>query len=646
MRHLTVQQISASLDGALSGVSLELVVRHLSSCHECRERHARLTKQDDALRRLLACEFSDVFYDDMFARLGAVLEADSRGQMPPEHALPPELPPLEPEKPPTREMPRPPSAAMRHPALISEEEQKRRAAEELKAAETAAINSLEELMREMRELKGAAAAPARPEPAAEPRPAPPAPEAAAGMPASILALPPHVLASLRDVSAAHPETEPASPPEPEPEPAPEAIVHPEPEPEPAREPLVVEPVGAEPGPEPGPIREEVAVDWELPLEEPSAEPALAWEVVDGPLPIGPDFGDATPAPAEPEPWPAPAPEPEPAPAPVHEVELERIHVPAPEPATMLQAEPGRVVVHEPPVAPRAPHVPNPVDDPYADYEERLVPEPPKRPLALPLRRVRKRHLAGAAVGVVALLAALGGSGYLPAVIRVPVPELPRPRVPRIEVVRVPLATPGPSRRDGGANPAERPDASVAPSRENGTHVVPTPKPLPPVTATSVAKPAVPKPASEPAPRAAAPATRPAPVASEPPAPARRPESEPEPARAVAKPAAPEPIHRTTPPAPAPAAPQTAEPEVDEGASWPLLCGIVLDETGAPVAGARIALADLDLGARTDRRGRFCIAAPPGDRTLSVVAAGFATHRRVVSLGTENLEVSIPLTPAP
>ena len=42
MIHLTVQQLSASLDGSLAGPSLELVVRHLAVCHECRDRQARL----------------------------------------------------------------------------------------------------------------------------------------------------------------------------------------------------------------------------------------------------------------------------------------------------------------------------------------------------------------------------------------------------------------------------------------------------------------------------------------------------------------------------------------------------------------------------------------------------------------------------
>ena len=81
-------------------------------------------------------------------------------------------------------------------------------------------------------------------------------------------------------------------------------------------------------------------------------------------------------------------------------------------------------------------------------------------------------------------------------------------------------------------------------------------------------------------------------------------------------------------------------------SWPLLCGEVVDETGAPVTGARILLADLDVGARTDRRGRFCLAAPPGDRTLSVVALGFATQRRAVSVvnGAADVHVVLKATP--
>lgn len=96
------------------------------------------------------------------------------------------------------------------------------------------------------------------------------------------------------------------------------------------------------------------------------------------------------------------------------------------------------------------------------------------------------------------------------------------------------------------------------------------------------------------------------------------------------------------PAPRPAAPPAESARSDEGAAWPLLCGIVTDSSGAPVAGARVSLADLDLSARTDRRGRFCVAAPPGERTLSVLAQGFASTRRLVSLGAAGLELEITL----
>ncbi|HEV2105033.1 MAG TPA: zf-HC2 domain-containing protein, partial [Candidatus Eisenbacteria bacterium] len=77
MRHLTVQQLSASLDGALAGVSLELVVRHLSTCRECRDRHARLSKQDDALRRLLAWDPGEPALEDLAIRVETMVDADA-----------------------------------------------------------------------------------------------------------------------------------------------------------------------------------------------------------------------------------------------------------------------------------------------------------------------------------------------------------------------------------------------------------------------------------------------------------------------------------------------------------------------------------------------------------------------------------------
>ena len=760
MRHLTVQQISASLDGALSGVSLELVVRHLSSCHECRERHSRLTKQDDSLRRLLACDFAEVFFDDMFVRLTAVLEAESRGKMPPEHSRPPELPPLSPERPASRQMHRPKSAEMRNPALPSEEEQKRRVTEELKAAEAVALNSLEQLMRDMQE--GRKAVSAAPADSASTPASPPATSAERrAHPPSLIELPAEVLASLRQVGltpSAPPAPKPVSaepehvadPPAPEPvAEEPEYVAEP-PAPAPVEEPEVASQPEAEPEPEPV---AEVPEDSEQGVFE---ENTLTWVVVDGPLPQGPGIDgeseedeseevspvDEAPA-AEPEPIhvsepepihvpepepvqaaepepvqaaepepvqaaepePIHVPEPEPEPEPVQAAEPEPIHVPEPEPVRAADPEPIHVPAleslrapepaHAPPPEPvRAPEpvharaaepipapapapalvraqqpvakqvadktpsqgrpapTPNPVDDPYADYEERLVRTPPRHSRYIPPRRPRKRHVGLVIAGVVVFAMALGSLGYLPTVIRVPVPDLPRPHIPRIEVVKVPLSSSG---RPAGRNPGARTVSSepsdaagqtrTANQNDAGPQVV-----LPPNDTPVEAPPQEPARVTEVEPAstlttAVVPVGVPAASAgpSSPPVETAQP-SRVEPARTTPVPERREPARSA--PAPKPVVSKPAEPEMDTGASWPLLCGVVLDDTGAPVAGARVSLADLDLSARTDRRGRFCVAAPPGDRTLSVVAQGFATHRRIVSLGAAGLDVSITLPAAP
>lgn len=79
MIHLTVQQLSSALDGALGGPSLELVVRHLARCHECRDRQARLARLDDALRRLLAQDPHEFFLDDLGRRAESIVVAVARG---------------------------------------------------------------------------------------------------------------------------------------------------------------------------------------------------------------------------------------------------------------------------------------------------------------------------------------------------------------------------------------------------------------------------------------------------------------------------------------------------------------------------------------------------------------------------------------
>jgi hypothetical protein len=91
---------------------------------------------------------------------------------------------------------------------------------------------------------------------------------------------------------------------------------------------------------------------------------------------------------------------------------------------------------------------------------------------------------------------------------------------------------------------------------------------------------------------------------------------------------------TPPPAPDP-------PASDE--SWPLLCGEVISFTGAPVEGARVELASPPLTVRTDKRGRFCIACPPGARVVRVEHAAFEPVNRAVELKSETLEMRIWLT---
>ena len=116
-----------------------------------------------------------------------------------------------------------------------------------------------------------------------------------------------------------------------------------------------------------------------------------------------------------------------------------------------------------------------------------------------------------------------------------------------------------------------------------------------------------------------------------------------------------PVTKTTTTAVTSTAPVTAPPaeptpggaaaaKASDSDKWPLVCGEVVDDQGVAVVGARVMLADLDLSARTDRRGHFCLAAPPGDRTMSVIAQGFAASRQLVSLGTQSIDVRVTLKP--
>lgn len=71
MIHLTLQQLSAFLDGELTDASTELIRRHLSECDACTLRFGRVEAQEEVLVRILVDEPSDAFFADLAASIAA-----------------------------------------------------------------------------------------------------------------------------------------------------------------------------------------------------------------------------------------------------------------------------------------------------------------------------------------------------------------------------------------------------------------------------------------------------------------------------------------------------------------------------------------------------------------------------------------------
>lgn len=69
MIHLTLNQISAYIDGELPEASVELVRLHLSSCLECTERFGHIEEQESALARLLVHAPGDPFFERFTERV-------------------------------------------------------------------------------------------------------------------------------------------------------------------------------------------------------------------------------------------------------------------------------------------------------------------------------------------------------------------------------------------------------------------------------------------------------------------------------------------------------------------------------------------------------------------------------------------------
>ena len=107
MRHATIQQLSAFVDGALTGVSRDLVTRHLASCASCRERHAMWRIYDDVLQRVLAWEPDEHTMEEASTRVELTLTAERKGLPLPEFTplLSPHVEPVSARPDPARPLP-------------------------------------------------------------------------------------------------------------------------------------------------------------------------------------------------------------------------------------------------------------------------------------------------------------------------------------------------------------------------------------------------------------------------------------------------------------------------------------------------------------------------------------------------------------
>ena len=506
MRHVTVQQLSAFLDGALTGVSRDLVTRHLTACADCRERHALWHIYDEVLQRVLSWEPNERTMEEASARVELTLTAERRGLPPPEFT------------------------SVLQPVIASSQ----------------------------------------------------GPAAAARASALFPTLPP---VSPPPAAAAPPPPAPAPPPPPVPTPVASAP------PPPAPAPVASVPMYSAPPPPPA--------------SHAPYMPASAHS-----YPLDP------PATASPPPPPA--------------------------------RTPAYVSPPMPPVMPPSHATPIPA---YEDLRSRA--EPSGAPWAsVPLPRRRKHRGRLLTLCAILLVLVVLATPWMPDVIRIRMPDSWEPRVPRVEFVR----HGGDAAPPAGASAALDPGVQLAERTSSEPPVVPY-RQLPAGADSVAASPAaIDTPVAMPAPP-----PPPPPVARSTPAPARKPK----PARV--RPAPPQPEEDETGTAGAEhsmtfipvqtrtevtlsstrptSAPAQSSTDTVGDASLPLLCGEVVDESGAPIEGARVQLTSPPLTIRTDKRGRFCVACPAGERTFLVDAPGFTPVTRGVELTGATFETHITLSPA-
>ena len=75
MKHLSDEQLSAYLDGALTGPAAEDAARHIEGCPPCREALAELAAQDESLAPLLTHDPGDEYFDTFAARVADRIRA-------------------------------------------------------------------------------------------------------------------------------------------------------------------------------------------------------------------------------------------------------------------------------------------------------------------------------------------------------------------------------------------------------------------------------------------------------------------------------------------------------------------------------------------------------------------------------------------
>ena len=524
MRHVTAQQLSAFLDGALSGVSRELVTRHLAACADCRERHALWHIYDEVLQRVLSWEPDEHTMEQASSRVELALTAERRGLVPPEFTSV-----LNPVSAPGASSP---SASGMFPALPP--------------------------------LAGLVA-PAPPRPVAAAPPAPPLPA------------PPPASVNINITPSAN--SYPLDPPEWAPPPAPPA-----------------------------------------PYAAPAAPPA----------PAPPQWYAPPPPPAGAAPW---------YPPPVPPAGPPQWYAPPPPPGGVAQwYAPPPPASYVPPISPhedlRAHGLP------HASRWTSMPVPPKKSPWG------RAILIGAAVIGALLLL-----STFLPDVIRIRVPE-GRDASPTVELVHhdAPSLAPEQQQRLAERTSSEPPPVPyrALPADSAAARSTPVEAPQAERADSSLEPPAV----------AAAPPKKTVTAKAHVPAPIRPrtspDESEDEGGTAAGV------EHSTTfipvsvktevrlsssQPALQPSAPPAQAADTAGDPSLPLLCGAVVDESGAPIEGARVQVMSPALTIRTDKRGRFCVALPAGERTFLVDAAGFQAVTRGVELSGPTFETHVTLTAA-